>query len=136
MFENYSDPDPDEPRETITVDAPLTQRLVEPDLGEIPPPVPENGAEAGFLAIEFEHPNGETGIILTYRGPANKLAEAFDLKPIDETETVMPFKHKADGGNNFLLYGTDDDDDTVQITMTEASYHDFRETLINSGAAK
>lgn len=119
MFEHYEEPDPDETRVTVTVEEPLQERVTE--RGNLT----EAGAGSpGFTAAHFQHPGGETGIILCYSGPAARIAEAFDVDEYDEGPVVFPFKHKADNGYNFTEYEAQDG--RVEITMTASMYKQVR----------
>lgn len=96
---------------------------------------------------EFEHPNGETGILIGFRSTGKEIADAFDIQiPVDsndpddleykreelEKPVVFPMKHKADGATNFEEYEYDDDE--IVLTLTDEQYEQtrryFKHTLI------
>lgn len=128
MFEDYTEPDDDEERVEVTVDAPLQERF-----DGMSPEYDPDPDEAGFTAAHFEHPNGETGIMLVYSGAFFELAQAFDLdvSAITDGPVVVPLRHKADGGYNFCSYEAHDGQ--VTITMTRSMYEQARAALSKDG---
>lgn len=125
-MEHYEEPDPDETRVTVEVAAPLSERITERGNAQ-PDPYSD---EPGFVAVHFQHPNGETGIILCYIGPARLLAEAFDVDEYEDGAVVMPFKRKADNGYNFTEYEARDE--SVIITQTASMYEQVRGYVVEN----
>ena len=117
--EHYEEPDPDETRVSIEIEAPLQERVTE--RGNMNP---DSIDHPGFVAVHFQHPGGETGIILCYSGPARLIAEAFDVGEYHEGPVVFPFKRKADHGYNFTEYEAKES--SVEITMTASMYEQVR----------
>jgi hypothetical protein len=120
-MEDYTEPDPEETRVTIEVEAPLQERVTERGNFD-----PDSIERPGFIAVHFQHPGGETGIILCYTGPAGLLADAFDVTEYEESPIVFPFKRKADNGYNFTEYEVSESQAAVEITMTASMYEQVR----------
>ena len=123
MVEDYDEPDPDEPRVEVEVEAPLKEKHTKGG----PPPI--DGPEPpAFIAAHFDHPNGDEGIFLVYTGPSTVLFDAFGLDGgMGSHPIVVPFKHKADNGYNFESY--EQRDGAVVIRMTRSMYDQVKSYL-------
>ena len=67
---------------------------------------------------EFEHPNGETGVLIGLRLSVSELAAAYDIDGVEDDgpSIMMPLKHKADGATNFESYSIEEGTLTVDHT--------------------
>jgi hypothetical protein len=81
------------------------------------------------IVKEFEHPNGETGILLALQVSEATLVDLYDLgaTPDPDSGLVMPLKHKADGATNFQEYREEDGD--IVVVHTDDQYAEVRERL-------
>lgn len=78
---------------------------------------------------EFEHPNGERGILIGVNTTEGELVDQFDLDVEPEEQAiVMPLKHKADGATNFETYEFDEEGNLV-VEMTDDQFMQTRENL-------
>lgn len=126
MIESYTEPDDDEPRREITVEATF-QGQFEPGNE----PDPEKGDNPSFFATHFEHPNGEEGIFLVYSGPIGAVMEPFDIElDVPDEQVIVPFKHKADGGYNFCSY--DYTETEVVLEVTDAMFEEIQQFFIDA----
>jgi hypothetical protein len=81
---------------------------------------------------EWEHPNGEPGIVVALTLTTEELAEMWDIDLHPEavnTPTIMPLKHNADNATNFESYHLDDDGETVVIVQTDAQFDEVQSRL-------
>lgn len=138
MTEHYTDPDPDAERVEITFPTTLNRQIeVGRSLPDNAPKTADTDSPIALVAVHFEHPNGEEGIMLSVSAQAKHVGDAFDIIPDDPEESVVfPLKHKADGGYNFLDYYEDEDEGTTTIVMTREMYEDTRSYFIRALGAE